>query len=92
MPRQAVPVHIFNQNYTLLTEGDPREVEEIAREVDDLMASIASRTSSGDSSRVAVLACFHLADRLREAERRLQKFEDRSERIVSLLEDALDEA
>lgn len=91
MAKQPVRVHIFNQSYTLLTDGDPREVQELAHQVDEIMASIAGRTSSGDSARVAVLACVHMADKLRAAEKRLQAFENESERIASLLQDALDE-
>jgi cell division protein ZapA len=92
MPRQPVRVQIFNQNYSVMTESDPRELQEIAREVDDLMASIASRTSSVDSTRVAVLACLHLADKLHAAKKQLQLFEDKSGRIATLLEEALDQA
>ena len=89
MPRQPVRVQIFNQNYSLMVDSDPREVQEIAREIDDLMASIASRNSSVDSTRVAVLACLHLADKLHAAEKQLQLFEDKSGRIATLLEEAL---
>jgi cell division protein ZapA len=92
MPRQPVRVQIFNQNYSVMTESDPRELQEIAREVDDLMASISSRTSSVDSTRVAVLACLHLADKLHAAKKQLQLFEDKSGRIATLLEEALDQA
>ena len=89
MSKQPVRVHIFNQSYSLLVDGDPREVEEVAQQVDDLVSSIASRTSSTDSTRVAVLACLHLADKLRAAEKQLQQVEDRSGRIATLLEEAL---
>jgi cell division protein ZapA len=92
MPRQSVPVHVFNQTYTLLADDDPREVQEIAHQIDELMVSIASRGSSGDSTRVAVLACFHLADKLRAAERKLHLFEAKSEHIGTLLEEALEQA
>jgi cell division protein ZapA len=92
MPRQPVRVQIFNQSYSLMVDGDPRDVQEVAREVDDLMASIASRTASVDSTRVAVLACLHLADKLHAAEQQLQLFEDKSGRIATLLEEALEEA
>jgi cell division protein ZapA len=92
MPRQPVRVQIFNQSYSLLVDGDPHEVQEVAHQVDELVASIASRTSSSDSTRVAVLACLHLADKLRAAERRLQSYEDKSGRIATLLEEALDQA
>jgi len=56
------------------------------------MTSIANRTSSGDSTRVAVLACLHLADQLRAAEKKLRSFEDKSEQIAAMLENALSEA
>jgi cell division protein ZapA len=92
MPRQPVRVQIFNQSYSLVVDSDPREVQEIAREVDDLMATIASRNSSVDSTRVAVLACLHLADKLHAAEKQLQLFEDESGRIATLLEEALEKA
>ncbi|HXE05005.1 MAG TPA: cell division protein ZapA [Bryobacteraceae bacterium] len=89
MPRQPVRVQIFNQSYSLVSEDDPREVLEIAQQVDELMTSIANRTSSGDTTRVAVLACLHLADKLRAAEKQLQSFEDQSGRIATMLEEAL---
>ncbi len=89
MPRQAVRVHIFNQSYSVVAD-DPRETEEIAREIDDLMTSIASRGAHADSARVAVLACFHLADQLRAARKQLDEFREHSERISNLLEDTLE--
>ena len=89
MSKQPVRVQIFNQSYSLLVDGDPAEVQEIAHQVDELVASIASRTSSSDSTKVAVLACLHLADKLRAAEKQLQLFEDKSGRIATLLEEAL---
>ena len=92
MPRQPVRVQIFNQSYSLLVDGDPGEVHEIAQRVDDLVASIANRTASSDSTRVAILACLHLADKLRAAEKQLQLFEDQSGRIATLLEEALGDA
>ncbi|MEP6715813.1 MAG: cell division protein ZapA [Terriglobia bacterium] len=90
MPKQPVRVHIFNQSYSLLADDDASEVQEIAHQIDDLMASIANRTGSGDSTRVAVLACLHLADQLRATEKKLKLFENQSARISSLLEEALD--
>jgi cell division protein ZapA len=92
MSKQPVRVQIFNQSYSLLVDGDPGEVQEIAHQVDELVAAIASRTSSGDSTKVAVLACLHLADKLRAAEKQLQLFEDKSGRIATLLEEALGSA
>ena len=45
MPRQPVRVQIFNQPYTLLSDSDPAEVQEIAHEIDELMGAISSQTS-----------------------------------------------
>jgi cell division protein ZapA len=89
MPRQPIRVHIFNQTYTLLADDDAAGVQEIASQIDELMVSIAGHSSSGDSTRVAVLACLHLADKLRTAEKKLRRYEDRSEKISSLLEETL---
>jgi cell division protein ZapA len=88
-PRQSVRVQIFNQSYALLADGDARDVEEIAAQVDELMTSIANRAASADSTRVAVLACLHLADKLRAAERQLRSCADKSQKIANLLEEAL---
>lgn len=91
MSRQPVRVQIFNQSYSLLVDGDPKDVQEIAHQIDELMFTISSR-SAGDSTRVAVLACLELADKLRTAEQQLRSFEDKSEQFASLLEEALEQA
>ena len=62
--KKQVRVTIFNQTYSLRTSGDPVETEQLAHSVDELMSSIAARAGNLDSSRVAVLACLHMADRL----------------------------
>jgi cell division protein ZapA len=90
--KQSVRVQIFNQSYTLLADGDPTEVATVAQEIDELMASIASRAGTGDTTRVAVLACLHLADKLRSTEAQLRTIESKSSRIAQLLERALDDA
>ena len=88
MPRQPVRVQIFNQNYSLVTETDPREVQEVAQQVDELMTSIANRISSGDTTRVAVLACLHLADKLRAMEKQMEVQSDRMATLVDEIVDA----
>jgi cell division protein ZapA len=94
MAKQPVRVQIFNQNYSLMVDGDPRDVMEVAHQIDELMVSIANRVSSGDATRVAILACLHLADKLRSAEKQIQSFADESGRIgriATMLEEALHE-
>jgi cell division protein ZapA len=91
--KQQVRVTILSRPYTLLASGDPREVEEVAASVNDLMLSIAAKAPNADSTRIAVLACLHLADKLRTLERDrnlLQERVDRkSEEFAGMLEQLL---
>jgi|SRR5215469_10630388 len=88
--KQSVRVTILSRPYTLLAAGDPREVEEVAASVDELMLSIAAKAPNADSTRIAVLACLHLADRLRTLERDLsqlkQRVDRKSEEFAGMLE------
>jgi cell division protein ZapA len=92
--KKQVRVVIFNQTYTLRTSGDGADTQELAQVVDELMSSIAARAGKLDDTRVAVLACLHLADRLRGLERDLEQLRDRvskkSENFSRLLDQALD--
>jgi cell division protein ZapA len=74
---KTVRVTIFHQQYTVSAAEEASEIEDLAREVDDLMTSIASRAGNVDATRVAVLASLHLADRLRTMERELSALKAR---------------
>jgi cell division protein ZapA len=91
--KQQVRVTILSRPYTLLTSGDPREVEEVAARVNDLMLSIAAKAPNADSTRIAVLACLHLADKLQSLERDLSSLKERVDRksgeFAGLLEQLL---
>ncbi len=91
--KQPVRVTILSRPYTLLATGDPREIEEVAASVDELMLSIASRAPNADSTRIAVLACLHLADKLRTLEREFQGLKERVDRktleFAGMLEQAM---
>ena len=88
--KRTVRVNIFNQGYTLTTAGSARETEELAEQVDELMSSIARRAGNLDTTRTAVLACLHLADRLRTVERQLEALRDgishKTRRLAVLLD------
>jgi cell division protein ZapA len=97
--KQTVRVTILSRPYSLRVSGDPSEVEAVASSVNDLMLSIAGRAPDADSTRIAVLACLHLADKLREMERenqqlkqqvssRSEAFEGLVEQLVSAVEEA----
>lgn len=88
--RKTVRVTIFNQAYNLIATDDSGEVEALARSVDELMTEVAQRAGNVDSNRVAVLACLHMADRLKSIERELVDLKsrvDQKSRHFSLLLD-----
>lgn len=78
--KQSVRVTILSRPYTLRTAGDPAEVEALAASVDELMLAIASKAPNADSTHIAVLACLHLADRLRDLEHDLAALKARVDR------------
>jgi cell division protein ZapA len=90
--KQVVRVTIFNQTYALSTSGDPQETTALAHDIDELMSSIARRAGNLDATRTAVLACLHLADRLRTAEKQLgalrHSVNDKSRDFALLLDKA----
>ena len=92
--RKTVRVTIFNQTYTMADTGSTGEVEALAHRVDELMTSVAQRAGNMDAQRIAVLACLHLADRLRNMERELASLKERvdgkSRELSILLDQAID--
>ncbi len=92
--RKTVKVTIFNQTYSLAATGEPGEVETLAQSVDELMTGIAQRAGNMDAQRISVLACLHMADRLRTIERDLASLKDRvdqkSRQLSVLLDQAID--
>ena len=91
--RKTVHVTIFNQPYTLAVSGETAEVEALAHSVDQLMTDIALKAGNVEGSRVAVLACLHLADRLRGLEQELSDFRsqvgEKTRRFSLLLDEAI---
>jgi cell division protein ZapA len=70
-------------------------VEEVAASVNELMLSIAAKAPNADSTRIAVLACLHLADRMRTLERDLSQLKQRvdlkSEEFAGMLEQLIED-
>lgn len=91
--KKNVRVTILSRPYTLRTSGDPRDVEQVAASVDELMLSIAGKAPDADSTRIAVMACLHLADRVRQLERELsgvhtirRELDAKTERVNGMLD------
>src|SRR5258708_31329270 len=92
--KKSVRLNIFNQTYSLLVSGDPAEMERAANEVDELMSTIA-KAGNNDSTRIAVLACLHLQDRLQTLEHELDSLkhhvDDRTKHLSVLLDQLIQE-
>lgn len=91
--KRTVKVQILGQVYTIVTQDDPRDVEALAHQVDDLMNSIARKLPNADSTRIAVLSCLHLADKLQSQEKDLSGLKERvgqkTQEFRMLLEQAI---
>ena len=91
--RKVVRVNIFNQAYSVTTSSDPARTEQLALEIDELMSTIARHAGNLDSTRTAVLACLHLADKLRTTELELlalrESVEHKSQNFALLLDKAI---
>jgi cell division protein ZapA len=89
--KQPVRVTILSRPYVLRTADDPRQVEALANSVNELMLSIAGRAPNADSTHIAVLACLHLADKLRLLEHEFSSLKERVDRKSGALAALLDQ-
>jgi len=59
---QTVRVEIYNQTYSIRSDGDNEYILNLAQYVDGKMREISSGTLTVDSLKVAILAALHIAD------------------------------
>jgi cell division protein ZapA len=59
---QSIRVEIYNQTYSIRSDGDNEYILELAEYVDRKMREISSGTLTVDSLKVAILAALHIAD------------------------------
>lgn len=69
---EPIKVNIYNQTYSLRSDGDGEYLKLLARIVDERMQAIASHTTVVDYARVAVLAALNIADELQRVKSVLQ--------------------
>ena len=62
MSEQTIRVEIYNQTYSIRSDGDNEYIQELAEYVDRKMREISSGTLTVDSLKVAILAALHIAD------------------------------
>ena len=61
---QSIRVEIYNQTYSIRSDGDGEYIMRLADFVDRRMREIAHGTLTVDSLKVAILAALHIADEL----------------------------
>lgn len=59
---QTIRVEIYNQTYSIRSDGDNDYIMKLAEYVDRKMREISSGTFTVDSLKVAILAALHVAD------------------------------
>src|SRR6266571_1986649 len=65
----TIKVEIYDQAYTVRSDGDPEYLRELAEYVDQRMREISSGTLTVDSRKVAILAALYIADELHQLRR-----------------------
>src|SRR5687767_1171322 len=64
---RSIQVEIYNQTYSIRSDGDNDYILRLAAYVDEKMRAIASGTLTVDSLKVAILAALHIADEFHQA-------------------------
>src|SRR5260370_33528063 len=75
----TIKVEIYDQAYTVRSDGDPDYLKELAEYVDLRMREISSGTLTVDSRKVAILAALYIADELHQ----LRKLHDQPDEQLS---------
>jgi len=78
-PSKGIRVEIYDRAYQLRSEAGESYTRRLAQSVDTAMRSIAEKTQTYDSLRLAVLAALHFAD---ECERSRQRYETLSAAVA----------
>jgi cell division protein ZapA len=80
--KKSVRLTIYNQTFSLRVAGDPGDLIRAANEVDELMTAIA-KSGNMDATRIALLACLHLQDKVDTMRQELN-------RLASLLDSVVE--
>src|SRR5256885_11571883 len=79
-PSETIKVEIYDQAYTVRSDGDPDYLKELAEYVDQRMREISSGTLTVDSRKVAILAALYIADELHQ----LRKHQDQADEQLAM--------
>ena len=95
----GIRVEIYDQSYHMRGRLDPEYIRSLADLVDSKMRTIAARTQTVDSLRVAVLAALNIADechqlraRCEAATQEVAQVEQRVDECAAALDELLDKS
>ena len=74
-PPQSIRVEIYNQTYSIRSDGDSEYIMRLADFVDQRMREIAHGTLTVDSLKVVILAVLHIADVLHRLKSVLESYD-----------------
>jgi cell division protein ZapA len=90
---RSIQVEIYNQTYSIRSDGDNEYVMRLAEYVDSKMREIASGTLTADSLKVAILASLYIADEYHRLKQQIQSTDKqlaaRSSECAELLDKVL---
>src|SRR3954469_10995499 len=72
----TIKVEIYDQAYTVRSDGDPEYLKQLAEYVDQRMREISSGTLTVDSRKVAILAALYIADELHQLRRQTEQSDE----------------
>jgi cell division protein ZapA len=87
--QEGVKVEIYDQSYVMKGQLDQEYVRGLARMVDAKMRSIAARTRTVDTLRVAVLAAMNMADECQQLRSKMAQVEQKVADCNTALDDLL---
>jgi len=88
---QSIRVLIYDQEYFMRGDLNAEYIQKLAQYVDAKMRSIAERTRTVDSLRVAMLAALNVADEYHQLKARYEAITQDLDRKVGEYANALDE-
>jgi len=89
---EEVRVVIYDQEYHMRGELDPAYIQKLAKYLDGKMRSVAGRTHTVDSLRVAVLAALNIADEFHQIQARHDSLEKQVDEKLHRCQEAVDQS
>jgi cell division protein ZapA len=86
---EGIKVEIYDQSYLMKGDLDTEYVRGLAKMVDAKMRSIATRTRTVDTLRVAVLAAMNMADECQQLRSKMAQVEQKVAECSTALDDFL---